>query len=80
MVPVFVLALFIRSVYLDPLKAREDHIVFAMYLLSCCVLFCCSSVYHLFYCHSQRMHDLTIMFDFLGIVLVIFSSFVCGIW
>jgi adiponectin receptor len=63
------------QVYSDPLKMREDHVVFAAYLASCCLLCSFSSIYHIFSCHSERVHDVVVRLDFVGIIFVIASSF-----
>lgn len=78
-IPIGLFLHLIYSVYNDPNKASQDHIMFACYLGSCCVLFACSSLYHLFYCVSQQVHDWTLALDFLGIIFVIGSSFLIAL-
>jgi len=68
------------QVWHDAARAQEDHIIFALYLGSCCLLCSFSAVYHLFSAHSERVHDLVVKMDFLGIIFVIASSFVMSIW
>ena len=61
-------------------REATDHLLFSLYLASCCLLCTFSAVYHLFTSHSERVHNLVVKFDFLGILLVIMSSFAIGIW
>ncbi len=68
------------SVWNDPHKGDEDHVVFAAYLASCCLLCSFSAIYHLFSCHSERVHDVVVRLDFVGIIFVIASSFAMSLF
>lgn len=50
------------------------------YTIACVFLFIASSVYHLFKCQNQHTYDLCLKLDFSGIVAVIASSFLAGIY
>jgi adiponectin receptor len=39
-----------------------------------------SAIYHLFSCHSERVHDVVVRLDFVGIVFVIASSFAMSLF
>ncbi len=80
LVPAFLFIHLLVQVWYDPMKRDESHIVFACYLGSCCLLCSFSSVYHLFSCHSERVHDIVVRLDFLGIIFVIASSFAMSLF
>jgi adiponectin receptor len=80
LIPVFLFVHLTYSVWHDPRKHDGSHVVFAAYLASCCLLCSFSSVYHLFSCHSERVHDVVVRLDFIGIIFVIASSFAMALF
>ena len=80
LIPVFLFLHLLSRVIADPRKGEAEHIVFACYLGSCCLLCSFSSVYHLFNCHSERIHDIVVRLDYAGILFVVASSFAMSLF
>ncbi|KAJ1932616.1 hypothetical protein EC988_009398, partial [Linderina pennispora] len=57
-----------------------DYVVFYGYLLSACVCFLLSSMFHLFSCHSHSHHVAWLKCDFVGILFLILGSLLPGLY
>ncbi|KAJ2785758.1 hypothetical protein H4R18_000304 [Coemansia javaensis] len=57
-----------------------DYLVLYGYLLSACVCFALSTMYHMFSCHSHSHHVAWLKCDFVGILVLILGSFLPGLY
>jgi len=73
------LHLLVQVVY-DESRAWADQTVLTCYLGATSFLCFFSATYHLFSAHSERVHNVVVKLDFLGILLVIAASFSIGIY
>lgn len=69
---IIIIFLFIKSS--TTLTNFNDLLVFGTYLISAFIVCLCSSVYHLFCCHSKYVCEHTQCIDWMAISLLIFSS------
>ncbi|KAL1648346.1 hypothetical protein SLS58_002099 [Diplodia intermedia] len=68
---------------LAPLYAtatHEDVVVFACFFAGCFCCLACSSAYHTFMNHSERVYERWLLLDFLGILCLIAGSWVPGVY
>eukprot|EP00741_Cyanophora_paradoxa_P006030 tig00000970_g5848.t1 len=59
--------------------AWQDTVAFLVFLVSACVCFFNSAVFHLFNCCSEEIHDTLFSVDIIGIIVLIAGSFVPGL-
>ena len=63
-----------------PLATVRDHLIFAYFLASATACMLLSTLYHTFWCHSQRFRQLWLKFDFAGILVLILAVFVTAVF
>ncbi|KAJ2706625.1 hypothetical protein H4R19_004992, partial [Coemansia spiralis] len=60
--------------------AWGDYVVLYGYILSACMCFALSTLYHTFSCHSHNHHVAWLKCDFVGILVLILGSFLPGLY
>ncbi|KAH7329326.1 adiponectin receptor protein [Stachybotrys elegans] len=81
-----ILALVVNVVFLHyfsqwyPAASFTDRAVFHIYLTACSLCFGVSATYHTMLCHSRHLADYWIRLDYMSISVLIFSSFIPGLY
>ncbi|KAF2073632.1 hypothetical protein CYY_005051 [Polysphondylium violaceum] len=57
-----------------------DYVVFAVFLLAGLSTYVCSTLYHTFGCHSYESYQRFLLCDYMGIIMLIGSSFIPGLY
>lgn len=63
-----------------PQATTRDYLIFAFHLCTASVCFGISAFYHTFISHSERVSDLWVRIDYLGIIILTLGDFVSGIY